>query len=249
MDDASVGPAARDRARSMPSAAGTLAHCGRRRIDRRTRPLAGTASVPAGAGWCRRLGGRGVVDVERRAPTVGCRQRPLAGLGSTGAVATIRPMPTPPVSIRISGDPTDRTSPRLRRPTAPRPTTGDGISTVALSVITSTITWSSATVSPTLTCHATISASAMPSPTSGSLTTYSPIVSPPSLVGARRRRGRAREVVPLLRMRIGRVPAGDALDRRFEAIEAELLHQSPTARRRSRWCASLRARSRSGRSC
>ena len=37
--------------------------------------------------------------------------------------------------------------------------------------------------------------------------------------------GRAGEVRPFLRVRIGRVPAGDALDRRFEVIEAMLLHQ------------------------
>jgi len=51
------------------------------------------------------------------------------------------------------------------------PATGDGSSTVALSVITSTIASSSPTVSPTLTRQAMISASATPSPTSGSLTT------------------------------------------------------------------------------
>ena len=33
------------------------------------------------------------------------------------------------------------------------------------------------------------------------------------------------EIVPFLRMRIGRVPAGDARDRRFEMVEAVLLHQ------------------------
>jgi hypothetical protein len=52
-----------------------------------------------------------------------------------------------------------------------KPETGEVISTVALSVITSTIGWSSSTVSPTLTRQATISASAVPSPTSGSLKT------------------------------------------------------------------------------
>jgi hypothetical protein len=50
---------------------------------------------------------------------------------------------------------------------------GDGevSSTVALSVITSTRSWSSSTRSPTFTCQAVISASAVPSPTSGSLKT------------------------------------------------------------------------------
>ena len=36
---------------------------------------------------------------------------------------------------------------------------------------------------------------------------------------------RAREIIPFVGVRIGRVPAGDALDRRFEMIEAMLLHQ------------------------
>jgi hypothetical protein len=49
------------------------------------------------------------------------------------------------------------------------PAAGAGISTVALSVITSTTGWCSATVSPSFTSHFTISPSAMPSPMSGSL--------------------------------------------------------------------------------
>ena len=59
---------------------------------------------------------------------------------------------------------------RLRRQARPPlPATGDSISTVALSVIMSASCWSSSTRSPSLTCQATISASAMPSPMSGSL--------------------------------------------------------------------------------
>ena len=58
-----------------------------------------------------------------------------------------------------------------RRARRTLPATGDCISTVALSVIMSASCWSSSTVSPTLTCQATISASAMPSPMSGSLIT------------------------------------------------------------------------------
>ena len=63
-----------------------------------------------------------------------------------------------------------RSGRRLRRPaSSPCPRPGDSISTVALSVIMSASCWSSSTLSPTLTCQATISASAMPSPMSGSL--------------------------------------------------------------------------------
>ena len=47
------------------------------------------------------------------------------------------------------------------------PATGEGISTVALSVITSAMDWSSATMSPGCTCQVTSSTSAMPSPISG----------------------------------------------------------------------------------
>ena len=51
------------------------------------------------------------------------------------------------------------------------PFTGAGISTVALSVMTSTSGSSSRIVSPGLTCQATISASVVPSPISGNLNT------------------------------------------------------------------------------
>ncbi len=59
-------------------------------------------------------------------------------------------------------------------PTAPPnantfPDTEEGISTVALSVMTSARIWSSLTMSPTCTCQATNSTSAMPSPMSGIL--------------------------------------------------------------------------------
>jgi len=50
------------------------------------------------------------------------------------------------------------------------PVRGEGISTLALSVITSTSGWSSRTRSPSFTSQRTISPSAMPSPMSGSFT-------------------------------------------------------------------------------
>ena len=50
-----------------------------------------------------------------------------------------------------------------------RPARGAGISTVALSVITSTIGWSARTTSPSATSQRTISPSTTPSPMSGSL--------------------------------------------------------------------------------
>ena len=78
-------------------------------------------------------------------------------------------LPAPSTSNRISSPPTAITSPTLPPSATTLPTTGDGISTVALSVITSAKGWSSATVSPTFTCQATNSTSAIPSPMSGIL--------------------------------------------------------------------------------
>ena len=87
-------------------------------------------------------------------------------------------------------------------------------------------TWSSATVSPASTCQATSSTSAMPSPMSGILMTWTGHHGA-SITRAQRLADalRPREVRPLLRVRIRRVPAGDALDRRLEVVEAVLLHQ------------------------
>src|SRR3954462_1603277 len=79
-------------------------------------------------------------------------------------------------------------------------------------------------VSPAATCHETISASAMPSPTSGNLTTYSLISRRHHALQRRADTSGPREVVPLLSVGIGSVPARHALDRRFELIEAQLLH-------------------------
>src|ERR1700733_2002718 len=80
------------------------------------------------------------------------------------------------------------------------------------------------TRSPTLTAHSTISASATPSPTSGILIERMPTS---GLHGLDERAAHARgagEIVPFLGVRIGRVPAGDALDWRLERIEAALRH-------------------------
>ena len=68
-------------------------------------------------------------------------------------------------------EPTGRLSPGSPSIATTLPATGAGISTVALSVITSTSGSSSRITWPGATCQATISASAMPSPMSGTLTT------------------------------------------------------------------------------
>ncbi|KKJ07777.1 hypothetical protein XF14_06810 [Burkholderia gladioli] len=62
-------------------------------------------------------------------------------------------------------------SPALPPSATTVPVTGEGISTEALSVITSASAWSSLTWSPTCTCQSPSSTSAMPSPMSGILIT------------------------------------------------------------------------------
>src|SRR5690242_5916001 len=119
---------------------------------------------------------------------------------------------------------------RILSPGAPviartRPARGEGISTVTLSVMTSTSGSSSATVAPTATCQPTTSASATPSPTSGSLNTKRPMSVLHRLAESLRDAPRTGEVVPLQRMRVGRVPAGDPDDGRLEAVEAVLLDE------------------------
>src|SRR5262245_42453070 len=118
-----------------------------------------------------------------------------------------------------------RTSPTLPASQMTRPSAGEGISTVALSVMTAPSTASSRTVSPTFTCHSTSSASAIPSPTSGSLTTRSAISGLQRFDQRAADPRRSREVIPFLRMRVRRIPAGDANDRCLQMIEAPRLDQ------------------------
>ena len=110
----------------------------------------------------------------RRWRVAGSRARaqpPPAFLGAAGAAHRLSRCPRLP----LPGGSVRRPRPSAR-PTVPPsdttlPATGDGISTVALSVITSARTWSSLTVSPGFTCQATSSTWAMPSPMSGILIT------------------------------------------------------------------------------
>src|SRR5690606_37805810 len=96
------------------------------------------------------------------------------GASSASAAA----LPGPSTSSRIKAEPTGITSP-TRPPSANTlPCTGEGTCTVALSVMTSASTWSSTTASPSFTCHSTSSTSAMPSPMSGILITYTPMSCP-----------------------------------------------------------------------
>jgi len=78
--------------------------------------------------------------------------------------------PAPATSSITSCDPTARFSPTTPSIATTVPAIGAGISTVALSVMTSTSGSSSRISCPGMTCHLTISASVVPSPISGSLT-------------------------------------------------------------------------------
>src|SRR3569833_180089 len=117
-----------------------------------------------------------------------------------------------------------------------RPEYGEGTSTTALAVSTATIGWSTLTVSPTLTCQRTISASARPSPRSGRLN-----VAMKRLVPSKVEMGRslpcqratncvrdardARDVLKFLpeERHDGVIPR-HALDRRLQVVEAVLGH-------------------------
>ena len=90
-----------------------------------------------------------------------------SGAGAAASVAEALPSPSTSNSMHIA--PTGRMSPTSPMRLTTTPLTGEGISTVALSVITDRMGWSSVTVSPTATIHSTTSPSTTPSPMSGSL--------------------------------------------------------------------------------
>ena len=93
------------------------------------------------------------------------------GAGAGAVAASAFTLPAPSTLKLTSGPPTACATPGSPCRATTTPDTGLVISTVALSVMTSARIWSSETVSPTLTCQPTSSASAVPSPTSGSLKT------------------------------------------------------------------------------
>ena len=88
-------------------------------------------------------------------------------------------VPSPSVSNSIHTWPTASIVPGSPTIDFTTPSVGDGISTVALSVITDKIGSSSFTVSPTETIHSTTSPSTTPSPISGNLNANIPMFSPP----------------------------------------------------------------------
>ncbi len=86
--------------------------------------------------------------------------------------------PSPSTSKVMHVCPTGRMSPTPPLRVLTVPSTGLGIVTVALSVMTSRTGSSSLTVAPTSTCQATTSPSTTPSPISGSLNEYIPMFRP-----------------------------------------------------------------------
>src|SRR5450830_735488 len=155
-------------------------------------------------------------------------------LGATCASVGAELLSSPRTFRRTRSEPTATTSPISAPSQTISPSTGEGISTVALSVMTAARIASSRTRSPILTCHSTSSASATPSPTSGSLIKCSVI----SLLHCFEQRAAdasgTREVIPFLRIRIGRIPTRDAPDWDLQVVEACFLHQ----------CGKLRAETR-----
>src|SRR5690606_11824205 len=80
-------------------------------------------------------------------------------------------------------------------------------------------------VSPTFTCQATSSTSAIPSPMSGILMMWIPMSCLHHALESRTHADRPGKVRPFLRMRIGSIPARHALDGRLQVMETMLLHQ------------------------
>ena len=92
-----------------------------------------------------RCAGRGAASLPG-----GCARRRRRRRGRRPPAALPSALPAPATSMRISSLPTAITWPTLPPSASTVPATGEGISTVALSVITSARTWSSATASPGL---------------------------------------------------------------------------------------------------
>ena len=134
------------------------------------------------------------------------------------------PPPLPPpvdaTSTMMIGVPTSTVAPSATSSSLTTPANGLGSSTSAFAVSISTMIWFCATLSPTLTCQRTMSASVRPSPTSGSLNCLSDATSA-STISARRwisrkdsgRRRRARG-----RGRAGSAPRGATAGRAWQSL-------------------------------
>ena len=135
-------------------------------------PATPARSIPSAAARARTAG-----DAKPLAPGLACLKispSPLRGGarggGRSGLSGNSSASP-PSTSNTTNSEPTAALLPSSPLRDTMRPATGDTISTVALSVMMSTSGCSSPISSPGFTCHLMISASAVPSPTSGSLKT------------------------------------------------------------------------------
>ena len=179
----------------------------------------------AAAAW-RGRGGRGFGAVGSQRAVGGAADFAAAGAGVAAASPRCT-LPAPSTSMPDQlGAHRHHLSPTSPPSASTLPATGDGISTVALSVITRRATWSS--LDRVARLH-------VPGDDLDLGDAFADVRHlddvnahrQPSIARLKRRADalRAREIRPFLRVRIGRVPAGDALDRRLEVIEAMLLHQ------------------------
>src|SRR3954467_6287398 len=153
---------------------------------------------------------------------------PISGCSlATGAVATGSSGPAPgSVSTGMIGAPPATVAPASWWISCTTPAYGDGTSTAALAVSTSTIGWLSLTSSPTLTIHCRISPSVSPSPRSGSLNCIRRGMSVPQrAVDDVQDAVEIGEVLLLdPRRRIRGVEAGDPQDRRLHLVVQLLAH-------------------------
>ena len=131
----------------------------------------------------------------------------------------------PSVSITASTEPIGIWSPTSPASSTTLPATGDSISTVALSVIMSAICWSSAIVVADLDVPGDDLGLGNAFADVGQLEFVASHQSAITFSRARLHALRAGEIGPFVGVRVGRVPAGHALDRRFEMIEAALLDE------------------------
>ena len=132
------------------------------------------------------------------------------------------PVPSPPTTSNVaSGAPTASVSPAATWSLATRPANGEGISTIALAVSTSTSGWFSETSSPSADQPLHDLASSRPSPRSGSRKTRSAISvrHRPADGAARSARRSGGSAVRACAGGYGDVGAGDPRDRRLEVVE------------------------------
>src|ERR1700678_282498 len=152
--------------RSAPGAAGSSCPSTSSRVIKPARPLPARVerSTP------KRLASARAAGAARMRASEPLRSRPTGADSTYSSSLVVGMVPTTvPESKSISGAPVATMSPTAPCNAVTTPLYGTGTSTTAFAVSTDTIGWSTRTRSPGRTCHSRISASANPSPKSGSL--------------------------------------------------------------------------------